>query len=334
MTRSAPPAAPVPASPASVLPSPPVPGPPPFAPPSPLGPAPDYGVAVSPGPSSRYEVDPSPPPEDNDASAVEADLLPWGWAPVPPGWEVQLEGAAYVLKRPDPSSPGAMVTVQHQQVKWGSSRYCAAPQWHFQACALPPQDRETVHCPSEAHLFTTLDALGLWAGVAPPVVAPAGPAAARRSMSLPWVAGQAMPFIKPLRDWWRQSSAKPIPPPPPRQSPKFKIPVLPAGEDWDAQVARFLLSRAPDALPPPLSPPTAEVLRKAERDRVHALESYSGLSTLLGVEFLVRRLAAVPDLGSLVSPAVLCDYLLPVLQTAAHLLAPAASSDLGRALSS
>ena len=303
----------------------------PAVPPASPGPAPGPSAAAPPPSSPPYGVESSPISDVESSSEPAVDHLPRGWAPVPVDWEVRQEGLSWVLMCPDPAAPGLMALVPDLQVRWGTSRYRATAQWHFKALPPPAPELESLPVPSEADLHSALAALALWAGLSPPGLAPAGPEASRRAFLLSWMQGQATNFLRPFREWWQQAAHRTTPPLP-RLAARCRVPVLPAGDDWDAQAARFLLARPPTAFPPPLSTPSAEAVRGAERVRAHALESFSGLSLALALEALVRQLASVPDLGARLSPSELCDFLLPVLQSMAHHLAPGATVDFGEAL--
>ena len=304
------------------------------APSSPLLPDPSPGPSA-PLPDSPpfYGVDASPVSEDEDAPEPPTPQLPRGWAPVPPTWEVVQQGDQWVLQVPDPSAADAMAVAPNKQVRWGTSRHSPSPRWHFRLTDLPPRAPASIPSPAIEELANAFDSLGLWAGLSPPVLSPDGPEATHRHVDLAWMQGQAMPFLRPLRDWWPEAAVKAQPSPPPRVASRARAHVMPLGSDWDAAVGRFLLSRPP-TIPPPLSSPSAEVRRVAERDKALSLESFSGLSALLALEALMRQMSTKEDLATLVTPSLLCEYFLPMLHGALLQLAPSVSADLGRALSS
>ena len=312
---------------------------PPAPPPAPAAPAAAAPVPSTPvqGPSSPppspppYGAPPSPTSEDDGEQDAQTPLLPRGWAPVPSTWEVGPDGDQWVLRVPDPAAGGAMTVAQNKQVRWGCSTHAPTPQWHFRVIDLPPRAPPSIPCHSPDQLYNSLDSLGMWAGLSPAVPDPEVPGPSRRTVGLPWIQGLALPFLTPHRDWWPQAVVKQQPGPPPRVTPRSRAHVFPLGGEWDEAVGRFLLSRPP-SFPPPLAAPSAETIRVAERDRGLSLESFSGLSALLGLEALMRQMAGKPDLGDLVSPSLLCEYFLPVLRCAIHQLSPSVSADFGRAL--
>ena len=282
-------------------------------------------------PPSRYDVPSSPVSEDEEDQETSTPLLPSGWAPVPPLWEVGQDDDQWFLRVPDPAAGGAMALAPNKQVRWGRSLHAPSPQWHFRVVDLPPRTPPAIPCHSAEQVYNSLDSLSMWAGLAPAVLDPEVPGPSRRTVGLPWIQGQALPFLTPFQDWWPQAVMKQQPGQPPRVATRSRAHVFPLGAGWDEKVSRFLLSRPP-SFPPPLAAPSAEAVRVAERDRGQSLESFSGLSYLLALEALMRQMSVKTDLQSLVSPSLLCEFFLPVLRGAIHQLAPSVSADFGRAL--
>lgn len=305
-----------------------------------LGPRTAPAHASSPGPPAAPSPPPSPPyavassPVTSEASDREesSDLLPRGWAPIEDDWEVHQDGDEWVVLRPDSAAHDSLARVPDVHVRWGCSDYSASPAWHFRPRELPPLTSPALPCPSLEDVHSALSTLALLSGLAPPRLAPEGGDASRRAVLLSWMAGQALPFLRPLQDWWPQAASKTQGGLPSRPASRLRAPLLPMGDGWDAQLGHLLLSRPSRSFPPPLSSPSADALRKAERDRAAALESFSGLSSLFCLESLLRQLSASSPRGRRVSAALLCDSLLPLLRSAIYQLAPAASADVGQSL--
>lgn len=305
----------------------------PVPPPRAASPAPPR--APSPAPSTPYEDDLSP---GSDGAAAEAedvhDQLPDSWIPVPQGWEVHHDGSAHILLRPDPVSAGSLARVTGQRLRWGVSAHSPVPGWHFRSEAHPLHSTTALPCPSWDDVHNALSGLSLLAGFSPPVVETDGDENPRRSVGFPWTEGHADHFLRAVREWWLQSAPRGQSAQPPRPAARLRFPAVPLGSSLDARVGAFLLSRPSRSFPPPLATPSADSLRAGEKDRQLALESFSGLATLLSLESLLQQFSQSHDLASSVSAPVLCAQLLPVLRSALWQLAPASAADLSRAMSS
>lgn len=308
-------------------------------PPSPVAPVPSDS---SPGPASLPSAAPSAPygvesSPVSDVAAVGGDTsehLGELWVRVPDSWQVLHRGDGNILLRPVRSAPGTMEEVHGHLVRWGVSAHSRTPTWHFCPEVPPEPAASSMPCPSWDEVHHSLSALGLLADLSAPVVTGAGEGQPCRALRLSWTDGTADAFLRATRDWWAQSAVRGQNLQPPRPSPRLRAPVVPLGSSLDSTVGSYLHSRLSRAFLPPLATPTAEFLRAGERDRSFALESFSGLSTLLSVEVLLQSLSQLPDVASSISSPALCALFLPLVRHAVWQLAPAAAADVFRALGS
>ena len=326
---------------------PPPAAPAPLAPPSPLPPVPSAAPSTPPStaPPAPYVVESSPVSDvgaDGDAgSGTDAEpdvgegpaLLPAGWWPVPPGWQVVPGELVHTILRPAPDRPNTLEPVPDQQARWGVSAYSSTPCWHFAPQAHQPPPAHSMPAPPFEEVRTTFSSLAALSTAPSPVVSADGEPNARLSLGLPWAAGQVEAFFRSVREWWPLAASQAQPSQPSRPAPRRRAPVVPSGTSWDAQMGSFLLSKDAPYFPPPLATPTTESLRTAEKARAAALEAFSGLSTLIGMESLLRRLSDQPALASSLSGKTVCDLVLPLLRSAVWQLAPSSSAEVGRAMS-
>ena len=321
-------------TPEAAPPSPPTAPPsPPTAPPPPQSPneastRPPTEESVLP---TLYTVDSSPVSDASPRAEEEADQLADDWVPVPGDWSVLPHEDQPILLRQDPTSPGTMEQVPGLEVRWGVSVHVQDPTWHFRTREQAPRLAATLPFPSADEFLRSFSTLGILAGLPAPVIAQEGEEQQRRPVGLPWVDGQTDQFLRSLRDWWTQSAARPSNAPLPRPPTRQRPPLIPHGASLDSQVGAFLAARHPRSFPPPLSTPSADVLRTLERDRASALEFFSAFQTLMGIERLLVHLAQLP---STLSPSALCAHLTPLVRTAVWQLSPTLCTTVGQAMAS
>lgn len=86
---------------------------------------------------------------------------------------------------------------------------------------LPFQTPTTMHCPSYEELDHVLSTLGLLAGLSPPVGPAEGDNQSRHALGLLWMGGQAVPFLRPVKEWWAQAAARELAGVPSHSSTRF-----------------------------------------------------------------------------------------------------------------
>lgn len=248
--------------------------------------------------------------------------------PVPPDWDVLPRGSSNLLFRLDPATQGSLAQVQGSQLRWGVSVHPSDPVWHFSSEEQPPRASTIMPCPSFEEVQRSFANLGILADLSPPVILQEGEDSSRRSVGLVWTQGQTEHFLWLAQEWGQQEATWGPSVQPSHLAPQLHVSVVPQGSPWETHVGELMLSCAPRVFHPLLALPQAEALHAAEWDRMIALESISGLSTLVGLEALLLQLSQLSGLSSTVSSTVLCAHLLPLVRSVAWQLAPSASAEL------
>ena len=75
-------------------------------------------------------------------------------------------------------------------------------------------------------------------------------------------------------------------------------------------------------------------MRQAERDRTAALESFSGVETLLVIESVLSHLTQLPNMSSTMSATVLGSHLLPLVRFSLLQVAPSMTTAVQQAMTS
>lgn len=312
----------------------PPPPPAPSPPPVPASETPSPSPAPPSVPATPYEVQSSPVSVLSSEDEGEVAQLSEAWVPVPCDWQVLRDGDSRILLRRDPSAPGTLVQVPDLEVCWGTSRHSLEPSWHFCPRDQASRPSASIPVPSFDELWRSLSTLGVLAGLNPPVNLSDGEEPPRRSVGVPWAEGRADVFLRSVRDWWSQSAARTSNTQPTRPSSRLRPSVLPHGPSLDSRVGSFLAARHQRAFPPPLSAPSADSLRQAEKDRALALESFSGVETLLLIERVLSHLTLLPDVSTTMSATVLGSHLLPLVRFALSQVAPSMTATVQQAMAS